>query len=91
MNTQKYKVKKGFIIQKLENKTVIFDSEGSILYTFNETASFIFQKIKLGWDKEKIVDNIVKKYEVKNGQVEKDYNEIIKKLLAKQIIKELRK
>ena len=50
----KYKINKGFIVQKVGNKQTIFDGEESALYTFNKTGSLIFEKIKLGWEKEKI-------------------------------------
>jgi hypothetical protein len=42
----KYRINKGFIIQKLDDKSTIFDGEKSILYTFNKTGSLIFEKIK---------------------------------------------
>lgn len=82
----KYKINKGFIIQKLEDKTVIFDGEESVLYTFNETASFIFQKLKRGWEEEKIAQTLVKKYQVKLERVRKDIKELIKDLLERKII-----
>jgi len=82
----KYKINKGFIVQKLDDKTVIFDGEESVLYTFNETASFIFQKLKLGWDKEKIIEDLIKKYQIKEKRAEKDVNDLISDLLKKKII-----
>lgn len=82
----KYKINKGFIQQKLDDKMVIFDGEESVLYTFNETASFIFQKLKLGWDNKKIIDGLVKKHQIKEKRAEKDVNELISDLLKKKII-----
>ncbi|GIW64490.1 MAG: hypothetical protein KatS3mg092_0423 [Patescibacteria group bacterium] len=43
---QKSKSKKVLIVQKMDNQTVIFDADQSVLYTFNETASVIFDKLK---------------------------------------------
>lgn len=80
------KINKGFIIQKLDDKTVIFDGEESVLYTFNETASFIFQKLKIGWDEEKIVETVIKKYGIKKEKAKKDFNELISDLKKKEII-----
>lgn len=82
----KYRINKGFIVQKLDDKTVIFDGEESVLYTFNETASFIFKKLKSGWEKEKIIETMVKKYKVNNEKLEKDFEEIIDDLKKKKII-----
>ncbi len=82
----KYKINKGFIIQKLDDKNVIFDGEESMLYTFNETASYIFSKLKLRWDEKKITDDIVKKYKVKKEKTAKDLKELISDLKKKKII-----
>ena len=77
---KKYKVNKKFIIQKLDGKIVIFDGEKSILNTLNSTASFMFQKIKLGWDKGKIIDAIVKSYSIDEKTVSNDLEKMIKEL-----------
>ncbi len=82
----KYKINKGIISQKLDEKMVIFDGEESVLYTFNETASFIFQKLKRGWPEEKIIDSLVKKYQVKEERVRKDFKELVDDLKRKKII-----
>lgn len=81
----KYKINKGFIVQKMGKKTTIFDSEESALYTFNETASYIFQKLKLGWEKKKIIEGLVKKYQGKKERVEKDFDGIFVELMKKKI------
>lgn len=82
----KYKVNKGLITQKLDDKTVIFDGDESILYTFNETASYIFKKIKSGEDEKKIVDLIIKRYQIKPEKAKKDLIELISDLKKKKII-----
>lgn len=81
-----YKINKGFIVQKLGKKTVIFDGEKSVLYTFNETASFIFQKLKLGWGKEKIVEALTKNYGIEKKKAQEDLSVLLKDLLKKKII-----
>ncbi len=88
MTQKKYKLKKGLISEKLDGKIVIFDSDKSILYTLNETAGFIFEKLKKGIDKEKIVELLVKKYQVKRERVQKDLKDLIENLKKKNIIKE---
>lgn len=82
----KYDIKKGFIIQKLDQKANIFDGEESVLYTFNETATFIFAKLKQGWTKEKIVESLVKKYGIKRKRAQKDLDALVNDLLTKKII-----
>jgi len=81
-----YKVAKGLITQKLDGKTVIFDGDASVLYTFNETASYIFSKIKEKVDREKIVQLMVKRYGIKEARAEKDLKEIIDEMLRKKIL-----
>ncbi len=81
-----YKIKKGFIIQKIDDKTVLFDGDKSILYTFNETASYIFQKIKSKWDEKKIINALVKRYKVTEKRAEKDVQELIGELKKKKIL-----
>jgi len=82
----KYKINKGLIVQKLDKKTVIFDSDKSVLYTFNETASEIFRWLKKGLDKKEIVAKIVKKYRVKEDKVKNDFDQLIGDLLKKKIL-----
>lgn len=77
---KKFKLSKGFITQKIDGKITIFDGEKSQLLTFNETATFIFERLKRGLDKEKIITLISKKYKVKQERASKDFDEIIEKI-----------
>lgn len=83
----KYRINKGFIIQKLDNKTVIFDGEESVLYTFNETASEIFKLLKKNLEEKEIVGKMVKKYQIKPEKIKEDLNHLISDLKNKKIIK----
>jgi 6-pyruvoyl-tetrahydropterin synthase len=65
---------------------VIFDADESVLYTLNETASVIFDKLKKKWDKERIVNFMLKKYDVKKERLEKDFDQLIEDLKKKKII-----
>lgn len=82
----KYKINKGFIIQKLDGKTVIFDGEKSLLLTFNETASYIFSLIKKGKEGEEITALLVRKYGIKEKKAKKDVRELISQLQKMKII-----
>lgn len=83
---QKYKINKGFIVQKLDNKTVIFDGEASVLYTFNETASFIFQQVKKGFEEKTIINKLIKRYGIKKERAVKDFKELFSDLKKRKII-----
>jgi hypothetical protein len=83
---KKYKINKGIIVQKLDKKTVIFDGEKSLLFTFNETASHIFNLLKKGKTEEEISASLVKRYEITEKMAEKDLKEIITDLRKKKII-----
>ena len=88
MNELKYKLNKGFILQEVEDEMIIFDSENSVLLTFNETAAFIFKKLSKGVDVEKINTALVKTYDVTEKVARKDINNLIGALLKKKIISE---
>lgn len=85
-----YKINKGFVVQKLDDKTVIFDGEESVLYEFNGVAFYIFKKIKAGWDEEKISTSLTKTYQVKENRVIQDVNVFISDLKKKKIIASLK-
>ena len=82
----RYKINKGFITQKLDGKTTIFDGEKSELYTFNQTASFVFDKIKKGLSKQEIIALMIKKYKITQVRAQKDYLDLEKELLKNKII-----
>ncbi len=81
-----YKINKGFIVQKMGKDLVIFDGESSVLYTFNETAAFIFRKLKLQSTEEKIVKSMVAKYKIGEKEAQKDLKKLVRDLLAKKVI-----
>lgn len=82
----KYKLNQGFITQKMGNKTTIFAGEKSILHTLNETGAYIFSGLKLGWERKKIVEGLVKKYGASKKQAKEDLEEFTRKLIDEKII-----
>jgi len=82
----KYKINKGFIVEKIEGKTIIYDEKKSVLYTFNETASYIFKKIKQGKEKEEIIELIIKRYNITKKRADKDVENLISELLKNKIV-----
>lgn len=83
----KYKVVKGLISQKVEDGLTIFDGGRSTLYTLNESASFIFNRLKLGRAERDIVNQLVKKYKIKQEKAKKDVKEFVEDLKKKGIVK----
>ncbi len=82
----KYQINKGLIFQKLVGRTVIFDSSKSVLYKLNDTASFIFKKLKKGTSDEKIVKSLVDRYEVTEVRAREDLSELVFEMAKKKII-----
>lgn len=82
----KFKLNQGFITQKMGNKTTIFAGEESILHSLNETGAYIFNGLKLGWERKKIVEGLIKKYGVAKSEAEKDLDQFTKDLVDKKII-----
>jgi uncharacterized protein YktA (UPF0223 family) len=84
---KKYKILKGFIFEKTDDKKmIIFDQEKSKMLTFNQTASFIFERLKRGYDEKSITKALLKKYKVGEKQARRDVKEIISKLKKRKII-----
>ena len=82
----KYSIRPDLIFQKLGDNTVIFDSEKSLLYKFNSTASAIFKKIKQGSSEDEIVKYLINKYNVKEKEALADFKTLIEDLKKKKII-----
>ena len=73
-------MKKNIIFQKIGKKIMIFDSKKSLLYSLNETASYVWKKLRLRCNKKQIINGLTKKYKVDGSELEVDYNQIIKKI-----------
>ncbi len=85
----KHQINKGFIVQKVGSKTTIFDGERSALYTFNETASYIFSKIKASLTEQQIVQALVKRYGIKTKIAKNDFKQLLSELKKKKILKDI--
>jgi hypothetical protein len=84
-----FRLKQGFIIQKQGNKTIIFDPEKSILHSFNDTASFMFDQLKKNLTDEQIINMIIKKYAISKKEATEDFTEFITQLIKKKIITQI--
>lgn len=81
-----FKINKGFISQKLDGKMTIFDGDESVLYTFNETASYIFARLKSGWEEKRIAEMVAKKYKINPKKAHEDLKDLLTDLRRKKII-----
>ena len=82
----KYLINKNFIYQNKKNNVLVFDSEKSLIFDLNETASIIFKKLKLGWEIRKIKEFLLSKFKVSNKLIENQITKTIKELLKNNIL-----
>ncbi len=81
-----YKINKNVIFQKIDKQLVGFDVDNSSLFTFNETAEYIFSKIKTKTEPSRIASLLAKKYNVGEKDAIKDIQELIKSLKKNKIL-----
>jgi len=86
----RYKIKKGLVVNTIGQRITIFDSEQSLLYSFNTSASYVFKKIKQKKTSEEIVKGLVKKFSIKNEKAQKDFDLLINDMKKKKIIEALK-
>ena len=81
-----YIVNKKLIIQKLGKKQIIiFNGDSSILYTFNDTATLVFQMLKKHKAIDEITKNVCIQYRVDEKKAKADIELVIKDFLKKRI------
>jgi hypothetical protein len=81
-----YSLRKHLIKEKLEGKTILFDSTKSVLYTLNETASFILKHILMKKSVSDVTNALVKMYGKKPESVEKDVRACLSRLIKDRIV-----
>lgn len=79
-------VNKSILFQKIDNKLVGFDIDKSALYTFNETAEFIYKKLKAGAEEAKVANQLAKRYEIEEKVALKDVVALVKDLKKNKIL-----
>lgn len=81
-----YKIKKGLIFEKKGKKIAIFDPVKSTIYELNETATIIFNKLKLGLGEVEVKKYLLNKFKVNEKITDKQVAKIIKDLLRKKVL-----
>lgn len=94
MNNYDNRVQKEFVEDRMYedmvfNVTHILDSKTNIIYHMNEFSTIIYKNLKNGVDKDLILEKLKSIKDMPVG-IEDDFNSLIKALLDKQIIKELK-
>ena len=82
----KYKINKGIINQKQNDKITIFDGNRSVLYHFNETASLIFEMLKRGKAENEIISSVKKRFNVDEKIIKRDMDVFLKNLKKIEVI-----
>ena len=81
-----YKINRSIVFQKLDNQLACFNTDESVIYTLNDTAEFVFRKLKNGWKEEEIIAAMAKKYDVALPTLKKDVKILIKDMIKNKII-----
>lgn len=86
MKKKIYNINKNLIFQVIGKESTIFDTEESVLHTFNESATFIFLLLKKGWNKEKIILTLIEKFNIEKLKADGDFNKFLTELKKKKIL-----
>lgn len=87
----KYQINKDLLIEEVNKETMIYDSDRSIFYSFNDSARFIIKDIKSGKAIEEIVVRLTEKYGIEKTKAKNDLDEFLDLLLSKKIASSLKK
>ncbi len=82
----RYKVNKGHITEYIDETLVIFDGENSVLFSLNETATFIFNQIKSGKSSKRIIKALTERYDIDETKARNDLNRLLKQMETEDII-----
>lgn len=85
------KIKEGFVLREIAGESVVIalGDAGKIfngMIRLNETGRIIWERLSLGDDKERIVDLLLKEYEIERSVVERDVDRIIETLRGAGIL-----
>ena len=80
------KINETYVLQKIENKFLIFYPDNSILYNLNESASFILEGIQKGLAPETITAGYQKFYDVSSDRAKLDIQTVFDYLKKENIL-----
>lgn len=79
-------LKKGVIVKKMGIKLVIYNPDRSSLYTLNETASYIFAKLKQGYALPQTSTDLANRYHIPLQQARRDVESFLTSMKANGIV-----
>lgn len=84
------KIKSTVVIDKLEGKTVILDTENNIFVELNDIGGTVLDYIKNneGCEMDSIINYVKKEYDVQDIDVKDDMSEFIQGLFQERILEE---
>lgn len=83
---KKYKINKKLVFQKLGKDVLFFNNETSILYTLNETAYLILNKLTSGKSVTEISKKLALNFGVNLNVAKEDVSDIVKTLNKYKIV-----
>ena len=83
----RYKINSKFIVQNAGDQIIVYDSEKSLLYTLNSTASYILKGLKKMWTEDKVADELSGKFHIDKITASEDTKFCITDLLNRNILK----
>ena len=82
----KYKLAPHLVVQKIDDETIVFDSNRATLFILNQTAGYFFRKLKIGQDLDTIINGASQYYRITKDRAKKDLMSLLKQLTAKKIL-----
>ena len=74
------------VVQELGDTFIVYDNNKSILHEFNEVGYLIIKYIEKGYKKNKIVEEIVREFDISKNQALSDLEDFLVELEKKDLI-----
>ena len=81
-------IKENYVMRNILGTNVIVNitGDGKSILKLNETASYMFEKMKEGISREDLIDMMLKEYKVDRSLLEKDYDKFCNQLIEMDVI-----
>ena len=82
----RYLVSESVLVEELQGEAVLLDLKGEGYFSLNAVGLAVWKHIKSGLNREEIVCELLKHYEVSEEQLERDVNQLMDSLLGARLI-----
>ena len=79
---------KAVMVRELDREVVLLDTESNLIHKFNQTASFIWQRLDDAGSAQEMAGLLAKEYEVEEHVALKDVDETLGSLLRLKLVVE---